>query len=317
MAWDISGHVLSRQGRQHQLEWQYMRHYKRIHARIYFMKIIVAPSAGFCFGVRRAIRTALETAGQGLRVEMLGDIVHNEDVVHQVEAAGVRKVDELGDGRGKTLLIRAHGAAKQIVEDAQRRGYSIVDATCPMVKEIHTIVDDFCKRGLHVVIIGDGDHEEVQGIRGQIDASVTVINSAENIPWDDLKGVERAGVVVQSTQKAENVKAIVNELQPCFKELEVCNTICKATTTRQQEIKTLPKACDVVLVIGSRSSANTRRLYEISSDLNPRSYWIQSKDDIELSWFEGASTVCITAGASTPQATIDDVVGFLEKRVAV
>jgi 4-hydroxy-3-methylbut-2-enyl diphosphate reductase len=276
------------------------------------MKITVAPSAGFCFGVRRAIKTALDTARQGVKVEMLGDIVHNDDVVRQVEAAGVSKIDALGDGRGKTLLIRAHGASKHIVEDAKRRGYSIVDATCPMVKEIHTIVDDFHKQGLRVIIIGDGDHEEVQGIRGQINAQVTIIDSLEHIPWEELSGVERAGVVVQSTQKAENVQAIVDALQPHFRQLEVCNTICKATTTRQQEIKTLPKACDVVLVIGSRSSANTRRLYEIARELNSRSYWIQSKDDIDLSWFEGAANVCITAGASTPQATIDAVVGYLE-----
>jgi 4-hydroxy-3-methylbut-2-en-1-yl diphosphate reductase len=276
------------------------------------MRITVAPSAGFCFGVRRAIKTALDTARQGVRVEMLGDIVHNEDVVRQVESAGVRKVDELGDGMGKTLLIRAHGAAKQIVDDAQQRGYSIVDATCPMVKEIHTIVQDFHKRGLCVIIIGDADHEEVQGIRGQIDTPVVIIDSAERIPWYDLKSVERAGVVVQSTQKAENVRAIVDALRPHFNEFEVCNTICKATTTRQQEIKTLPKECDVVLVIGSRSSANTRRLFELARELNSRSYWIQSKDDIDLAWFEGAATVCITAGASTPQETIDDVVGFLD-----
>ncbi len=221
---------------------------------------------------------------------------------------------QLGDGRGKTLLIRAHGAAKQIVEDAQRRGYSIVDATCPMVKEIHTIVDDFHKRGLRVIIIGDGDHEEVQGIRGQIDAPVTIIDSAEHIPWEELKGVERAGVVVQSTQKAENVQAIVDALQPHFKELEVCNTICKATTTRQQEIKTLPQRHVMWCWLSAHGQAPIpRRLYEIARELNPRSYWIQSKDDIDLAWFEGAATVCITAGASTPQETIDDVVGFLEK----
>ena len=277
------------------------------------MKITVAQSAGFCFGVRRAIKTTLDMALQGHRVEMLGDIVHNEDVVRQVLAAGVRKVEALGDGTGTTLLIRAHGAAKNIVDEAQRRGYSIVDVTCPMVKEIHTIVDAFHRRGLRVIIIGDGDHEEVLGIRGQVDAPVIIIDSAGNIPWDDVKGIERAGVVVQSTQKAENVQAIVDALQPHIRELEVCNTICKATTTRQQEIKTLPKENDVVLVIGSQSSANTRRLYEIACDLNPRSYWIQSKDDIDVSWFEGALSVGITAGASTPQEAIDAVVGFLEE----
>ena len=277
------------------------------------MKITVAQSAGFCFGVRRAIKTALDTARNGVSVEMLGDIVHNDDVVRQVEAAGVSKVERLGHGTGKTLLIRAHGAAKNIVADAQRRGYRIVDATCPMVKGIHTNVDDFDKRGLRVIIIGDGDHEEVQGISGQIDAPVIIIDSVGHIPWENLKGVERAGVVVQSTQKVENVQAIVAALRPHIRELEVCNTICKATATRQQEIKTLPLENDVVLVIGSQSSANTRRLYEIARDLNPCSYWIQSQDDIDISWFKGAETVGITAGASTPQKTIDTVVRFLKK----
>jgi len=277
------------------------------------MKITVAKSAGFCFGVRRAIKTALDTAAQGHRVEMLGDIVHNDDVVSQVEAAGVRKVEALGDGTGTTLLIRAHGAAKHVVLDAQRRGYRIVDATCPMVKEIHTLVEDFDKKGLRVIIIGDGDHEEVQGIRGQIEAQAIIIDSVGNIPWENIKGIERAGIVVQSTQKTENVQAIVDALRPHIRELEVCNTICKATATRQQEVKKLPKESDVVLVIGSRSSANTKRLYQIACDLNPRSYWIQSKHDIDVSWLEGAASVGITAGASTPQETIDDVLGFLKE----
>jgi 4-hydroxy-3-methylbut-2-en-1-yl diphosphate reductase len=277
------------------------------------MKITVAKSAGFCFGVRRAIKIALDTAAQGNSVVMLGDIVHNEDVVRHVEAVGVRKIEALGDGMGTTLLIRAHGAAKQVVLEAQRRGYRIVDATCPMVKEIHSLVEDFDKRGLRVIIIGDDDHEEVQGIRGQIEAPVIIVDSAGNIPWEKLEGIERAGLVVQSTQKEENVQAIVDALSPHIRELEVCNTICKATTTRQQEIKILPAESDVVLVIGSRSSANTKRLYQIAHDLNPRSYWIQSKHDIDRSWFEGAASVGITAGASTPQETIDDVMGFLNE----
>ena len=155
--------------------------------------------------------------------------------------------------------------------------------------------------------------EEVQGIRGQIDAPVIIINSAGHIPWKNLKGVERAGVVVQSTQKVENVQAIIDALRPHIRELEVCNTICKATATRQQELKTLPLENDVVLVIGSQSSANTRRLYEIARDLNPCSYWIQSQEGIDISWFKGAATVGITAGASTPQKTIDAVVEFLKK----
>ncbi len=279
----------------------------------YCMKIIVAKSAGFCFGVKRAIKIALDTAGQGGRVEMLGDIVHNEDVVRQVEVAGIKKIEALGDGRGKTLLIRAHGAARGIIREAEQRGYRIVDATCPMVKEIHSIVADFDKRGLRVIIIGDALHDEVQGICGQVDRPVFVIDAVEHIPWDALQGIKRAGVVVQSTKRPQSMQAIVDALRPGFEELEVCNTICQATIKRQEEIKLLPEQCDIVLVIGSRSSANTKRLYEIAHDLNPRTYWISSSGEIEPAWFDNAGSVGITAGASTPRETIDDVVQFLEQ----
>lgn len=277
------------------------------------MRITVAESAGFCFGVKRAIRIALETAGKGDSVEMLGDIVHNENVVEQVEHAGIVKIEKLGDGKGKTLLIRAHGAARQVFAEAVKRGYRIVDATCPMVKEIHTIAADFDRRGLRVIIIGDEDHDEVQGICGQIDAPALIVDDVEHIPWQAVAGIEQAGVVVQSTKREETVQAIVEALRPKFKQLEVCNTICQATIKRQQEIKLLPKHNDVVLVIGSRSSANTKRLYEIARELNPRTHWIQSEGDVDLAWFDAAATIGITAGASTPRKTIDEVVRFLEE----
>lgn len=277
------------------------------------MNITVASSAGFCFGVKRAIRIALETAGQGDSVEMLGDIVHNERVVQQAEHAGIIKIEKLGDGRGKTLLIRAHGAARQVFDEAAQRGYRIVDATCPMVKEIHTIAADFERRGLRVIIIGDALHDEVQGICGQIDAPAIIVDAVEHIPWQAIAGIEQAGVVVQSTKRGETVQAIVDELRPKFRNLEVCNTICQATIKRQQEIKLLPKQNDVVLVIGSRSSANTKRLYEIATELNPRTHWIQSDSDMDLAWFDAATSIGITAGASTPWETIDEVAQFLEK----
>jgi 4-hydroxy-3-methylbut-2-enyl diphosphate reductase len=275
------------------------------------MKIAVAQSAGFCFGVKRAIKMALDTAREGCPVEMLGDIVHNEHVVERIEASGIHKIDRLRDGAGRKLLIRAHGAAKSVFDEARRLGYSVVDATCPMVKEIHHIVEDFSGRGLQVIIIGDPQHEEVQGICGQIPEPVIIIDSASAVDPRRLRGIARAGVVVQSTQTADNVRAIVEVLRGLIGELEVRNTICRATTRRQQEIQTLPLENEVVLVIGSRSSANTRRLYELARALNPRAYWIQSRDDIDPAWFAGAASVGITAGASTPQETIDAVVASL------
>jgi len=276
------------------------------------MKISVAKSAGFCFGVKRAIKTALDTVSQGKAVEMLGDIVHNEDVVRQIEAAGIRKVNHLSSGQGKILLIRAHGAARKIAVSAHDLGYTIVDATCPMVKEIHTIVQDMEKQGYRIIIIGDRDHEEVEGIKGQLCSEALVVDCVDTIPHDWIASIERAAVVVQSTQNLESVQRIVEVLRRDVKELKFYNTICKATTKRQNEIKTMPLENDVMLVIGSKTSANTKRLYEISKSLNKRSYWIQSSDNIDQAWFTDAQTVGVTAGASTPEETINRIVAFLK-----
>lgn len=275
------------------------------------MKITVAESAGFCFGVKRAIKIALDAVANGEHVEMLGDIVHNEDVVRQIEAAGIKKIKRLTHGRGKVLLIRAHGAAREVFEKARAHGYRIVDATCPMVKEIHTIVRKSEQQGYRCIIIGDRDHEEVLGIQGQLEKKALVIDRIESIPRRMPPGFSRAAVVVQSTQNIETVMPVVEELRNRISDLRFHNTICRATRIRQKEIKTLPLQNDVMLVIGSRTSANTKRLYEIARSLNVRSYWIQRASDINPTWFEGATTVGITAGASTPEETIKDVVKAL------
>lgn len=272
------------------------------------MKVTLAKSAGFCFGVKRAIKIALDTVADGQQVEMLGDIVHNEEVVKQIEDSGIQNVTSLTQGAGKTLLIRAHGAAMPIIQKAHELGYTIVDATCPMVKEIHTIVQDMESKGYRIIIIGDKEHEEVEGIKGQVQSRALVLDCVEQIPCDEIKQIEHAAVVVQSTQNFEIVRKIVDVLKLHIKDLKFYNTICRATTTRQNEIKTLPLENDIVLIIGSKTSANTKRLYEISKSLNERSYWIQTKDDIHQDWFKGVATVGITAGASTPERTIQQVV---------
>ena len=282
---------------------------------IYFeipsMEIHIAKSAGFCLGVKRALRIASETAETRLDVEMLGDIVHNEDVVHKMEELKIKKIDNLTAGCGKTLLIRAHGTSRRTVEKAKSLGYEIVDATCPMVKEIHRIAVDMEGKGYRIIIIGDKYHDEVLGIVGQIKTEAIVLEGLNDIPVHRLREVEKAAVVVQSTQNIDKVMPILGILKKYVREVSFFNTICAPTRLKQAEMKKMPVANDVMLIIGSKKSANTKRLYEISKSFNPCTYWIRSSRDISLQWFEGLKTVGITAGASTPRATIEEVVTFL------
>ncbi|MDD2703151.1 MAG: 4-hydroxy-3-methylbut-2-enyl diphosphate reductase [Candidatus Omnitrophica bacterium] len=278
------------------------------------MKINVAKSAGFCFGVKRAVRIALETAGSGGKIYMLGDIVHNEDVVSQIEGKGIQKIKKTGAGTGKRiLLIRAHGERLNTVKKARRLGYTIVDATCPMVKEIHTIAREMEKKGYTVIIIGDAYHDEVRGIKGQLKTKSVVIGPRGRIPVHALSRIKKACVVVQSTQNREKVSAILRAIKKQVKNLRFFNTICRPTKAKQEEIKTMPVKNDVMIIIGSKASANTRRLFEISKTLNKRSYWIQSKSELKPDYFRRAKSAGITAGASTPERTTREVIEHIKK----
>jgi 4-hydroxy-3-methylbut-2-enyl diphosphate reductase len=272
------------------------------------MKINLAKSAGFCFGVKRALKIALKTAATGTTVEMLGDIVHNEEVVQGIERAGIKKIKKLRNGSGKILVIRAHGASENVYRKAAQLGYTIVDATCPMVKEIHTIVKATKNEGCRIIILGDKLHDEVRGIMGQLNNRAIVIDSIKHIPLETIKRVKKACVVAQSTQNAEKILSIVAVLKKHIKEIQFFNTICRPTRIKQKEAKAMPLKNDVMIIIGSKTSANTKRLYQISKALNKRSYWIRSSAALKSEWFKGAHTVGIMAGASTPDATTNDVI---------
>jgi len=275
------------------------------------VKINVAKSAGFCFGVKRALKIALDTSKTGSKVEMLGDIVHNEDVVKEIKKAGVGKIRRLRKGGNKILLICAHGASEEIYEKASNLGYTIVDATCPMVKEIHKIAKISKKEGCEVIIIGDKKHDEVRGIMGQLQDKAVVIDSIKKIPLTKLKKVKKACVVVQSTQNMDKTIPIVDILKKHINDLKFFNTICRPTRVKQKEIKAMSLKNDVIIIIGSRTSANTKRLYQIAKSLNKRSYWIQSRDEIKKSWFSNTQSVGIMAGASTPDYTTKDVIKYI------
>jgi len=183
------------------------------------LKINLAKSAGFCFGVRRALKIAFDVAKTQESIEMLGDIVHNEDVVTNINKAGIRKTTRLGKGKNKALLIRAHGTSRGTLKKARAYGYRIIDATCPMVKEIHRIAHTAERKGYRIIIIGDKKHDEVQGIKGQLKGKPIVIDTIENIPFSTLKRIKKGGVVVQSTQNIDKVLEIVAVLERCVKHL--------------------------------------------------------------------------------------------------
>lgn len=273
------------------------------------MKISVAKSAGFCFGVREAVQTALDTASKpGPTIHMLGNIVHNEQVVDRISKSGIRvtsSIEGITEGR---LLIRAHGAKKGLAEEAKKNGLEVIDATCPMVTEIHRDVEKLEAQGCEIVIIGDHEHDEVLGIASHVKGRVRIIAGREEVSQAFPRRVKRLGVVVQSTQNLENVQSIMTELVPHAREIHFLNTICEPTVQHQRDIRIMPKENDVMIIIGSRTSANTMRLMAISEKMNPKSYHVQTPRDLKREWFYEASSVGIHAGASTPDWLIEDVI---------
>jgi len=260
---------------------------------------------------------AMDLSRSGSPIEMLGDIVHNEAVVKQIKEAGIKKIGSLKrSGSGKTLMIRAHGASQATIEKANSLGYTIIDATCPMVKEIHTIAREMEDLGFHIIIIGDKSHDEVRGIAGQLTHAATIIDSPNTIPLKRIPKNKKCAVIVQSTQNIETVQKIVDILTTNIKNMKFINTICTPTKIKQQEIRSMPADNDIMIIIGSHASANTKRLWEISRSLNPRSYWIETSTDLKPEWFHNVSSVGVTSGASTPDAITNEVISQIKRITA-
>ncbi len=276
------------------------------------MNINIARYGGFCFGVKRALDLAKKTLAADQPVEMLNDLVHNEDVIREIARGGIKRIKRLGRGAGKTLLLSAHGTPVNIIRMAQRHGYQIVDATCPMVRSIHKIAQRMEQEGYAVIIIGDRNHDEVHGIIGQLHKRPLVIERLHQIPLRAVTTIRKAAVVVQSTQNTETVCKIIDELKAYIPDLRFFNTICRPTRMRQAEIRTMPRENDVMVIIGSRTSANTQRLCEISHALNEKTYCVQSSTELRPEWFRGARSVGVASGASTPDTTIQAVVDYLK-----
>jgi len=269
------------------------------------MKILLAKDAGYCFGVRDAMDLAYETAEKYGDVYMLGHIVHNENVVHALDEAGAKVVDNLDEvPDDKPILFRAHGTSVDTWGDAKAKDMNIVDATCPLVWEIHEEVKKLESEGRKIIIVGDHGHDEVVGIASQVKDPIIVGTPEEA---QALRKTKRAGVVSQSTQTIENVQEIINIIMTKVFDLRFVNTICFPTKRNQIQIKELAKQCDVMIVIGSFTSANSKRLTALAKARNKNSYQVTCADEIQTDWLAGAEVVGLSAGASTPDNIIDEV----------
>ena len=269
------------------------------------MKITVAKDAGYCFGVRDAVNMAYDASEKYGEVFMLGDIVHNENVVKDLESSGAKVVDSLDEiPKDKPVLLRAHGTVNSTWDEAKEKKMTILDATCPLVHEIHREVKMLEAEGRKIVIIGDHGHDEVEAIADQVENPVIISSKEEAMK---IKRTRKIGVVSQSTQMIENVQEIINTLMTRIVDIRFINTICYPTKRNHEQIKELSKTSDIMIIIGSFTSANSKRLTELSKQRNENTYQVTCAEDIKESWFENIEKVGISAGASTPDYLIEGV----------
>ena len=281
------------------------------------MKVKVAKTAGFCFGVQRAVDKVYELIGSCPdRLFTLGPIIHNEEVVNDLEKKGVRVASE-DDLRtlpeGSTVVIRSHGVGKEVYDHLEECGLSYVDVTCPFVLKIHRIVEKESRAGTHIVIIGDPDHPEVVGICGWCMGPYTVIRTEQDALDFVFPADKSICIVSQTTFNYNKFKDLVEILSKkrydntVLNILNILNTICNATEERQREAKSIAGEVDTMLVVGGRHSSNTQKLFEICKKECENTYYIQTPVDLDSDMFQCSSYVGITAGASTPKKIIEEV----------
>ncbi|MEA3391834.1 MAG: 4-hydroxy-3-methylbut-2-enyl diphosphate reductase [Candidatus Marinimicrobia bacterium] len=273
------------------------------------MKIEVAQHCGFCTGVKNAVQLARDSLENQGKIAVLGDLVHNKVVMDELREDGLVFVDSLDKVGDMPLLLRAHGTDVNLMHTAKKMGLNIIDATCPLVREIHKHARELEKEGRQVIVIGDRDHDEVLGIVSRLHEPC-VVESPEDIKFCNLK--QRTGVVIQSTQRIENVQKILPLILTKSLDCRIINTICEPTRRNQTEILSLSTNNDCVLVIGDPASANSKRLYEVARSLNKSTHMVAGKEEIDLTWFGGCTSLGITAGASTPGKLIDEIVTYIK-----
>lgn len=277
------------------------------------MNVELAKTAGFCFGVKRAVDTVYQQIEQyrGEKIFTYGPIIHNEEVIKDLRSHGVEVLndeEELKTADADVVVIRSHGVAKYIYDIMEERGITCVDATCPFVKKIHKIVAEKSAEGSYIVIVGNGEHPEVQGIRGWAGEQVAVVQTPEDAERFELPDKDqKVCIVAQTTFNYNKFKELVEIISKKRYDIVVLNTICNATKERQTEARQIAARVDAMVVIGDKRSSNTQKLFEICKEECLNTYYIQTLDDLDINQLRSVESVGITAGASTPNKIIEEV----------
>lgn len=275
------------------------------------MEITVAKSAGFCFGVQRAVDSVYKELEENSgKIYTFGPIIHNEQVVEDLNKKGIQVIDtveQLKEIKEGTVVIRSHGVAKEIYDILEQQKLKMVDATCPFVKKIHNIVLDESNNGKTIIIIGNDNHPEVEGIKGWVNGEVIVINKEEQIEKLSLPEQTKACIVSQTTFNHNKFKYLVEIIRKKGYDITVVNTICNATHVRQVEAQKISSKVDGMIVIGGKNSSNTQKLYDICRNECENTFYVQTVKDLNLHELKSLKSIGITAGASTPKNIIEEV----------
>ena len=277
------------------------------------MKVELAKTAGFCFGVKRAVDTVYEQVSlhPEEQIYTYGPIIHNAEVVRDLEQKGVKVIsreEELDQLEKGIVIIRSHGVSREVYDRLEKRGLTCVDATCPFVKKIHRIAEEESGKGAVIVIIGNEEHPEVQGIRGWAGRDAVVVQTAQDAEAFSLEDENRRICIVsQTTFNYNKFKDLVEIIRKKEYDIIVLNTICNATKERQEEAARIAERVEAMIVIGDKRSSNTQKLFEICRNACENTYYIQTLDDLDMNQLRSVETVGITAGASTPNKIIEEV----------
>lgn len=288
------------------------------------MEIIVGKTAGFCYGVKRAVDGSIKQIEESKneKIYCLGELVHNKQVVKSLEEKGIKFIEDINEikGNNSKVIIRAHGVKKEIYKQAEEKNIEVIDYTCPNVLKIHKIAEDYEKQGYYIFLTGAENHPEIIGITSYCGENYTLIENEEDVE-KAIENLEKLNIkkllvisqTTYSTKKFEKIKDMIQEKLPKDIEIVIKNTICLATETRQKETKELSTKVNAMIIIGGKNSSNTKKLYEVASENCKNTICIETKNEIDKKQYEGINCIGIMAGASTPQNSIDEIIKALNE----
>jgi len=267
------------------------------------MSVRIARNSGFCFGVKRAIKIALKTSKDNHEIVTLGPIIHNPQMVAKLESENILKIDNIEQIEGRPTIIRSHGIKKEILKELEKRNIEIINATCPYVSKTQDYAKSLSEDGYELIILGDRNHPEVKALKSYVGKEVMIVANADELADKQFKKV---GIISQTTRRVEDLQELVKKLVPKCHEIRVINTICNATTIRQNSTLALAKESDVMIVVGGKNSSNTKMLAKICESF-VKTYHVETACEIDKKWFKDKQDIGLTAGASTPDWVIVEV----------